>query len=125
VGLYDEIQADVAEAFNTDLADAVNSCVYVTIDSVYDPISGGVVETRVNKDSRGVFSPYKSQDVGSSQGAILSTDTKALIMDIDLLNVTPKINDNIELNTKNYRVLDVKRDPANCAYTMQIRVSGQ
>lgn len=76
MGLREEIQADIAEAFNDDLADAVHS---FTCDRIsrkdWDPKTETYVEVKENYSGRGVlfgsYSQYEIQTLG-----VLATDKR-------------------------------------------------
>jgi len=121
MGLWSDIQADIGQAFDSDLSDAVQVINYHEVTSVVDPVTNGVVETRNTLVSRAVISPFTSQEVGASQGAILSKDIKVLFLDSELAYTRPpQINDYVD----NKRVLAVSTDPANCQYSLQTRETG-
>ncbi|HBN3185737.1 TPA: glutamate 5-kinase, partial [Acinetobacter baumannii] len=69
MGLRDEIQADIAEAFNADLADAVHSFTCERISKTnWDPKTETYVEVKENYSGRGVlfgsYSQYEIQTLG-------------------------------------------------------------
>ncbi|MCT2455377.1 glutamate 5-kinase [Acinetobacter baumannii] len=77
MGLRDEIQADIAEAFNDDLADAIHTFTCERISKTnWDPKTETYVEVKENYSGRGVlfgsYSQYEIQTLG-----VLATDKKA------------------------------------------------
>ncbi|EOY3128795.1 glutamate 5-kinase, partial [Acinetobacter baumannii] len=92
MGLREEIQADIAEAFNDDLADAVHS---FTCDRIsrkdWDPKTETYVEVKENYSGRGVlfgsYSQYEIQTLG-----VLATDKKATVLQNEVTK-EPKIDD--------------------------------
>ncbi|EXC10828.1 putative glutamate 5-kinase domain protein, partial [Acinetobacter baumannii 724909] len=74
MGLRDEIQADIAEAFNDDLADAVHTFTCERISKTnWDPKTETSIEVKENYSGRGVlfgsYSQYEIQTLG-----VLATD---------------------------------------------------
>ena len=120
MGIYDKVQSKVSAAFNTKLSDAVKSANFKSISRVPNTSTGGTAETVTSYSTRGVFSPFTSQEITASQGAILNTDTKCLILDSELL-VTPKIDDELTLNSKTLQLVDFSKDPAGAMYVIQFR----
>jgi hypothetical protein len=117
MGLREEIQADLAEAFDTDLADAVR------------PFSGGVTLPAENWDpvtetggdpvviaytGRGVFDSYKVQMVDGVQ--IKATD-QLLICLTNETTGTPQVGHKIN----DFDVVNVQTDPAGAHYEIQLR----
>ncbi|EPY9691789.1 glutamate 5-kinase, partial [Acinetobacter baumannii] len=92
MGLRDEIQADIDEAFNEDLADAVHSFTCERISRKdWDPKTETYVEVKENYSGRGVlfgsYSQYEIQTLG-----VLATDKKATVLQNEV-SMTPKIED--------------------------------
>lgn len=117
MGLRDDIQADLADAFDTDLADAVTAFTATRIvwTGPFDPVT----ETRPNitetYTGRGVFGSYSSREVDGAR--ILSTDVKLIALQSEV-TMTPAIDDVIN----GYRVIGpVQQDPAAASWTVQLR----
>ena len=91
---------------------------------VYDPVLGSTVETRTPYTTRGVFSFFKSAEIGVSQGAIKTNDRKVIILDSELLAPELKVNDEVELETDRLKVINIIRDPANASIALQVRGNG-
>lgn len=122
MGLRDEIQADIAEAFNTDLADAITpfTCERITRGN-WDPVEETYDETRFEYSGRCVFGFYNQQEVVKSTVLnILETDRKATLMQSEV-TAEPKVDDEWRIEGKLYRVMYIKSDPADVAYTVQLR----
>ncbi|HCK4428435.1 hypothetical protein ACM7KB_29970 [Pseudomonas aeruginosa] len=115
MGLRDEIHADIATAFDTDLADAVKPFTGVRkVQGEYDPETGGPSETTITYSGRGVFGRYKASEI---DGSLIKTfDTKLLVLQAEL-SETPKVGDLIN----DYRALNVSEDPASVTWTIQMR----
>jgi hypothetical protein len=126
MGLRDDLQRDLGEAFDTDLADAVKPVVGVrTVQGEYDPDSPTPGETVTNYSGRGVFGKYLSTEV---DGALIqTTDEKLTILQnelfITLLDeptetlAVPEIGDIIS----GKRAMNVSQDPAGATWKVQLR----
>ena len=117
MGLRDDLQRDLAEAFNTDLADAVNPVVGVRkVQGEYDPDSGSTSEAITNYGGRGVFGKYLAKEIDGS--LIQTTDEKLTILQTELFITLageptetlaiPEIGDAIG----GKRAMNVSQDPA-------------
>lgn len=128
MGMREEIQADLAEAFDDPdgLADAVKPLIGSrTEQGEYDPDnpSGEIV---TNYAGRGVFGGYLAREIDGT--LIETTDVKLLVLQNELLQVVagevaavvvePKIGDHVS----GKRVLNVSQDPAGATWTLQLRV---
>lgn len=126
MGLRDELQAELAQAFNTDLADAVSAVEGSRfVQGVYDPELGGSTSINTRYVGRGVFGQYKAREIDGTR--ILSTDIRLKILQNELFmkesdEVTqtpavPAIGDRIN----DHRVMNVGQDPAKATWTIQLR----
>ncbi|MGQ7247594.1 hypothetical protein ACUN9Y_09665 [Halomonas sp. V046] len=123
MGLRDDIQADIAEAYDSDLADAVRSFTGSReIAGEYDPDTGSSSTTTVTYTGRGVAGGYSVEEVDDQH--IRRTDVKIsgvlqneLILDADQTPATPKIDDTID----GMLVVNVGQDPAKATWTIQLR----
>lgn len=129
MGMREEIQADLAEAFDDPdgLADAVRPVAGSrVIKGGYDPDLGGTLPASTLRYSgRGVFGSYLAKEIDGSR--IQTEDVKLLVLQNELLEqldglasdvlVTPKIGDLIS----GFRTLDVSEDPARATWTLQLR----
>lgn len=138
MGLREDIQTDVAAAYDSDLADGVNAFTgsRETAGS-YDPVTGTTPITVTNYSGRGVFGGYTVQELagsslvgtGETQGQhILRTDIKLdgvlqneLLNDDTGLPETPKVNDKVTRDGMTYSVINVSSDPAQATWTLQLR----
>lgn len=128
MSLRDEITADIAEAFDTDLADAVSSFTgsRVVPDGPPDPINQTQPTITITYTGRGVFGSYETE-VSEALG-ILRTDVKLTALQAEVTG-QPKIDDEIqetdpqtgELIGPVYRVVHVGQDAAGVSWTIQIR----
>lgn len=130
MGMREEIQAEMAEAFDDPdgLADAVRSLTGTrTVEGEYDPVTGTETEgSTLTYTGRGVFGSYSVREVDGS--LIETTDEKLLILQNELVVAvdgvpsltiaTPEIGDIIS----GKRALNVSEDPAKATFTIQLRV---
>src|SRR5690554_199988 len=124
MSLRDDIQADIAEAFDTDLADAVRSFTGSReVVGEYDPVTGTTGGTTVTYSGRGVFGSFRQDEIDGQH--IIATDTKLTALQNELLlldeqNVVtetqaePRVNDDIDGQT----VVAVQQDPADATWTL-------
>lgn len=127
MGLRDELQADLAEAFNTDLADAVSAVDGSrSVPGTYDPEKGGSTPaTTLYYTGRGVFGRYQDREVDgtriqASDVRLKALQNELLLKDGDVVTdrpATPSIGDRIS----GYRVMNVGQDPAKATWTIQLR----
>ncbi|MEN5036888.1 hypothetical protein [Pseudomonas sp. TWI929] len=129
MSLRDEIQADLAEAFDDPdgLADAVRPVAGSrTVKGDYDPNLGGATPTTaIRYSGRGVFDNYQAQEIDGSR--IQTEDVKLLVLQNEMFEeqagvvtetpATPKIGDQVS----GFRVLNVSEDPAQATWTIQLR----
>lgn len=128
MGMREEIQAEMAEAFDDPdgLADAVKPVTGVRkIAGEYDPDLGGASEVTTTYGGRGVFGSYLAKEIDGS--LIQTTDEKLLVLQNELFITvtgvptvevaTPKIGDIIG----GKRALNVAQDPAGAVWTIQLR----
>ena len=120
MGIYSDITADIKDAFNTDLADAVKpftgSRIVQGEPSIEDILTNtvGSNSTTINYSGRGVFSSYKELEVDNE--SIMANDVKLTALQDEVSN-TPKLDDVIN----GYQVVAVNQDAASVTYTIQLR----
>jgi hypothetical protein len=128
MGMREEIQAELAEAFDDPdgLGDAVKPVEGSRKSSpVYDPSTGTTTGGTVIYTGRGVFGSYLAKEIDGS--LIQTTDVKLLILQNELFvsvaglptstSAEPKIGDTVA----GKRVLNVSQDPAASTWTVQLR----
>ena len=116
MGLTSEIQADIAAAFDTDLADAVQEFTGKrVIVGQLDPVTDTQTSTTIEYSGRGVFSDYDTKEVDGLN--ILRTDTKLIALQNEVTEI-PAIGDKI---SGLFDVINVGKDPADCTYQIQLR----
>jgi len=116
MGIREEIQADLAEAFDTDLADAVLPFTGgITIPGTWDPVTEtGGDPVVIAYSGRGVFDGFKLDRV---DGVNIRATDQLLIA---LTNETAGIPD-IGHKINDYDVVNVQVDPAGAHYEIQLR----
>ncbi|KPM67233.1 hypothetical protein HB13667_07555 [Pseudomonas putida] len=127
MGLRRELQAELAQAFDTDLADAVAVVDGSrSVPGAYDPEKGGsTLATTLHYAGRGVFGQYKAREIDGTR--ILASDVRLKALQNELLvkdgdavtevPAAPAIGDRIS----GYRVMDVGQDAAKATWTIQLR----
>ena len=120
MGLRDEITADIAEAFDDDLADAVSQFTGSRFEPTgpADPISQTQPGETITYTGRGVFGGYSIDVVDGIN--ILRSDVRLTALQAELSG-TPKVDDTIEPGTEKYRVIHVGQDAASVSWTIQLR----
>ena len=125
-----QITADIADAFDNDLADAVKSVDYIAItQGEYDTVSRTTgPDTEVISDWRVVRYDYSRHEIavsGSSANVPLGEDirvgdTRFLGLQAEL-NITPKIDDFILYRGERYIIITTTDDPADVIWILQGR----
>ena len=120
--MRDELQAELAEAFNDDLADAVDSftCTKLVYSGVFDfetqtyPIVGNE-----SYSGRGVlFGSYQKDLVKPAD--YQAEDAKAIVLQNEVTAV-PQIDDVWATSKGDFKVINIGADPASATYTVQLR----
>ena len=120
MGLHDEVTADIKEAFDTDLADAVQpftgSRTVQGEPSIEDILTNtvGSNSTTINYSGRGVFSSYSEIEVDND--SIKMNDVKLIVLQSEV-TTRPQLDDMIN----GYQVVAVNQDPASVTFTIQLR----
>lgn len=116
MGLRDELTADIAEAFDDDLADAVTAFTgtRITGEGTYDPVTEEWTPGTLTYTGRGVFGGF---DINMIDGInILRTDVKVTALQVEVTE-TPAADDKINGMT----VISVGKDPAGATWSIQLR----
>lgn len=122
MGLRDDIQADLAEAFDDDLSDAVTAFTGTrttasdTDDGVDDWMlpPDAVTDSTLTYTGRGVFADYSTYELESD--IINVTDVKLICLTNEIA-AEPITDDKIN----GYSVVRADKDPAGAAYQIQLR----
>lgn len=125
MGLRDDIQADLAEAFDTDLADAVVSFTgSYQGPGVYDPIEETTTAVTVTYTGRGVLDSYDSRRIDNVN---IKVGDVLLIALVNELAVAPAIGHKITVEDLltgeqvDYTVVSPGVDPAKAHLEIQLR----
>ena len=128
MGLHDEITAEIAEAFDTDLADAVQQFTgmrkgFGGEQGEYDPITDTYTSTTgatgdLAYSGRGVLGKFDDYEILSSQIDIFDVKLTALQAET---TAKPLEDDVITVNGKARRVINMTNDPANVTWVLQLR----
>ncbi|WKN20812.1 hypothetical protein [Azotobacter vinelandii] len=115
MGLRDDLQADLAEAFDGDLADAVAE---FTAEhpgpAAYDPATGTMTSTVIAYSGRGVFAGYRLDQIDGT--LILATDKRLTALQNEVTRA-PVVGDTIA----GMAVVRVEADPAAATWRLQLR----
>lgn len=122
MGLRDDLTADIAEAFDTDLADAVTEFTgtRITGEGTYDPITEEWTPGTLTYTGRGVFGGFGIDMIDGVN--ILRTDTKLTALQAEVIRApgipeTPAVDDTIN----GMKVISIGADPAKASYSIQLR----
>lgn len=125
MGLRDDLQADIAAAFDDadGLADAVTTftATRTTVSDTMDPETGTYPETTSAYSGRGVFGSYRAEEIDGQH--VVRTDVKLTALqneitrDSDGAQFAPEVDDVID----GYDVMHVGKDPAGASWSIQLR----
>ncbi|MDH1143302.1 glutamate 5-kinase [Pseudomonas mosselii] len=126
MGLRDELQADLAQAFNTDLSDAVLAFTGEYMGpGVWDPVNETTTAQPVTYTGRGVLSRYEDSRIDNVNILVGDLRLTALANEVtDTPDVGHKITaPDLMDSTKQvvYLVKSVRSDPASATYRLQLR----
>lgn len=125
MGLRDDIQADLAEAFDDDLADAVRAFTGSYMGpGVWDPVSETTTAQPVTYTGRGVFDNYDSKRI---DGLNILVGDVLLICLVNEVTDRPAVGHQITAmdlvtgESVTYRIVSPGIDPAKAHYEIQLR----
>lgn len=126
MGLREELQADLAQAFNTDLADAVLAFTGEYMGpGVWDPVNETTTAHPVTYTGRGVLSRYEDSRIDNVNILVGDLRLTALANEVtDTPDVGHKITAPDLMDRSKqvvYLVKSVRADPASATYRMQLR----
>lgn len=128
MGLRDELQGDLAEAFSTDLADAVLPFAGTyTVPGAWDPVTETDTSVEATYTGRGVLGKYETRRIDNIN--ILSSDLKLTALTSEVTDrpaeghtiKAPDLADRTQL--VNYLVKAVQVDPASATLRIQLRAT--
>ncbi|MCU4453049.1 glutamate 5-kinase [Acinetobacter nosocomialis] len=120
MGLREELQADIAEAFNEDLADAVHpfTCDRV-VSTNWNPKTNTSEDIVERYKGRGVlFGSYNQYEILTL--GVLATDKKATVLQNEVTK-EPKIDDEWNTAQGTFRIMHIKQDPIGASWKCQLR----
>lgn len=125
MGLRDDIQADLAEAFDEDLADAVVpfSGTYLG-PGVYDPVTEETTAQPVTYSGRGVLDAYDSRRIDGVNilaGDVLLICLANEVSDKPAVGHQITVKDLLTGEQATYRIVSPGIDPAKVHYEIQLR----
>ena len=111
-----EITADIANAFNTDLADAVKDFTAKRIILSDDDwaVNDTQVLSTINYSGRGVFTGFSAHEIDNK--TIMQSDVKLICLQDELTEI-PQIDDEIN----EMKIISISHDPAEVSFTIQLR----
>lgn len=125
MGIRDELQTEIAAAFDTDLKDAVKDFTGTyTVRGDWDPITETGSETQVTYSGRGVLARYKLRRIDGVN--ILHGDLKLTAL-VNEVTDKPAVEhfvtapDPITGAFQRYEVITAAVDSAGAAYSIQLR----
>ena len=124
MGLADVVQKAAQTAFKV-IGNIPLACTYSSKGaSIYNTTTGLYTFTDVSYTGLSIlFEDFTVQEITEAGGAILSTDQKASIPNLNL-TPTPKITDYItDSNSQKWTVENVRIDPARALWIFQVRRS--
>lgn len=111
-----EITADIANAFDTDLKDAVKDFTAKRIILSDDDwaVNDTQVLSTINYSGRGVFTGFHAHEIDNK--TIMQSDVKLICLQ-DELTEMPQIDDEIN----EMKIISISHDPAEVSFTIQLR----
>jgi len=121
MGLRDDVQTAIGEAFDSSLADAVQNYVLTSRgNSVYDPVTGAVTAPETDYSTRGVFDQPSDEQLTDSN--VRPFDTVVITLQNELAASVVKPNDLITMGTgKELTVYKIQPDPAAASWNIFAR----
>lgn len=126
MGLRDDLQTDLAEAFNTDLGDAVLAFTGEYMGpGIRDPISETTTAQPVTYTGRGVLSRYEDgriDNINILVGDLRLTALANEVTDVPEVGHKITVTDLMDRTRQvTYTVKSVRADPASATYRVQLR----
>jgi len=121
MGLYEDIQTGIKEAFEGDLKDAVRIIQYIEMISTYDPDTMENVLTPNPKDVIAV--KIEDTEGENLDNPSLNDSAKFLIMDEDRINSNIIFIIGIKIidGNNSYKIKGIDLDPAGCSWELECR----
>ncbi|AZQ92299.1 glutamate 5-kinase [Moraxella catarrhalis] len=111
-----EITADIANAFDTDLKDTVKDFTAKRIILSDDDwaVNDTQVLSTINYSGRGVFTSFSAHEIDNQ--TIMQSDVKLICLQDELTEI-PQIDDEIN----EMKIISISHDPAEVSFTIQLR----
>ena len=124
MGIYADIQADMKEAMDDDLADAVATLTITeTVSSnSYDPVNGSVSNTPVVNTMRCIVVDADLKDENEPDSDTTINDLEVMVLDSEK---TTSFRVGLEANVRglDYKVAQYKVDPVGATHNLELRRS--
>tara|TARA_R100000734_G_C3281281_1_gene74836 strand:+ start:263 stop:625 length:363 start_codon:yes stop_codon:yes gene_type:complete len=118
MGLRSAIQSATNSAFNA-LGDIPTSVTYTQVSAGgYNATTGATTETTLELTLTALITKYEQENINA--GLAQTTDRQMLIPGKDL-SITPKPQDRVNFDSRDYEVYKVERDPVTALYKLHIR----
>ena len=119
MGIYADVTKDVAEAFDTDLADAVQAITVIDVGlPTYDPVTGINISTETSYTTRGVVTSLTEDDVNDE--ALVTNGVTILILDAE--KSVPAFKTGMKIligsGSQTYKLITVDPDAANVSHRL-------
>lgn len=125
MGMRDEIQAELAEAFDDDLADAVVLFTGAYLGpGGYDPVTEENIAQTVTYAGRGLLASYDSRridNINIMTGDVILICLTNEVSDTPAVGHQVAVQDLVSGQPSTYRVVTVGTDPAAAHYDIQLR----
>ena len=121
MGIKEEVQVDLKDAFDNDLTDAVKTFVLEHNDRTlgsYSGANGTYTKSVTNHNSRGVFSDFDQMERFNTH--IEPTDIKLIVIQNEIA-IEPSVRDIVTENSIKYRIIAKFKDPIDATYILQLR----
>jgi len=118
MGLQAELQAKIGKAFDEKLSDAVASLTLSQKAVTFNPVDNTTSEVVTNIATRGVVGDYALEELNDT--SVKPTDVKITVLQNEL-SVEPKIDDIVNDGVNNYKIINIKKDPAKVIWKLQCR----
>ena len=119
MGLRDDIQRDIRDALNGDLADADERFEFHSIEAgEYDPATGTQAQTITKVASSGVFDALTQKQLQNTN--VKPNDVSLLVLQNELA-ARPKVDDELVWRERRFVVKSVEQDAASATWEMILR----
>lgn len=120
MGMRADILADLVEAFDGDLSDAVSEFTYYRRTLSYDPVTGST-EVASKISSRGIFDAPTTKNFPGSGGVTSDALDLVLVVIQDELAIIPKRADKIVSKKRGtFNIVDIREDSITATYTFAL-----